>query len=533
MKHLSKLLLLALVCVGFSCTDLNESLNSDFTSNFDPNNPGYGESDNVNQPVPNDGLNAAFSSLLGGTATHGGYFSVTEIPTDEVVITQKGGDWFDGGIWLNMHRHDFRPTNPGLNGAWADNYGGISQINELLADGGLDANQTAQLRTLRAFFYWRLTDMFGRIKIVTEPGVDSPQVDRPAVFDFIVTEIEDSLPDLNASAGYARISKGAANALLARLYLNADVYNRPYPYAPGSGSHAPGTQNYQDAMQAAIDAADEVIDSGIYDLADSYDDAFGPANVGSVEHIFVVPFDEATGQGMNLAQMTLHYPSQLTYDLAEQPWNGYSSLEAFYESYSDDDLRKENFFIAGPQTDLDGNPILDVAFNPDNEAATGDTESLAAINYTPAINELAPNGARQAGVRLGKFSFKIGQQQNMDNDFPLLRYGDVLLMKAEAVARQSNNWSNGTTLLLVNELRERAGLDDVGSLTEDEFFAERGKEMFMESIRRTDLIRFNRWGDAWWEKASHSTAYRNIMPIPDPQILATTGGEPLTQHPDY
>lgn len=523
MKYLNKLLILALVCVGFSCTDLNENLNSDFTSNFDPNNPGYGESTNVNPPVPNDGLNSAFTTLFGGTANHGGYFSVSEIPTDEVVITQKGGDWFDGGIWLNMHRHDFRATNPGLNGAWANNYGGVSQINQLLANETLDANQTAQLRTLRAYYYWRLMDMFGRIKVVTEPGVDSPQVDRPEVFDFVINEIEESLPDLNETAGYARISTGAANALLARLYLNGEVYTRPYPYTPDTGI------TY---WQEAIDAADEVINSGIYELVDNYEDVFGPANAQSSEHIFAVPFDEATGLGMQIAQMTLHYPSQLTYDLAEQPWNGYSSLEAFYESYSDDDIRKEEFFIAGPQTDRDGNPILDVAFNPENEAATGDTESGAAINYTPEINELAPNGARQAGVRLGKFSFKLGQQANMDNDFPLLRYGDVLLMKAEAVARQNNNWSNGTTLLLVNQLRERAGLDDVSSLTADEFFDERGKEMFMESIRRTDMIRFERWGDAWWEKPSHSAPYFNIMPIPLDQIQATTDGS-LTQHPDY
>lgn len=448
---------------------------------------------------------------------------MAEIPTDQVVITQKGGDWFDGGIWLNMHRHDFFSTNPGLNGAWANNYGGVSQINELLASGSLDANQRAQLRTLRAYFYWRLMDMFGRIKIVTEPGVDSPQVDRLEVFDFVVNEIQESLPDLNETAGYARISKGAANALLARLYLNGEVYTRPYPYVAGTGT------TY---WQEAIDATDEVINSGLYELADTYDNAFGPANVGSIEHIFVVPFDESTGQGMNLAQMTLHYPSQLTYDLAEQPWNGYSSLEAFYDSFSDTDVRKDEFFIAGPQTDREGNPILDVAFNPDNEAAAGDTESGAAINYTPQINELAPNGARQAGARLGKFSFKIGQQPNMDNDYPLLRYGDVLLMKAEAVARQSDNWSNGTTLLLVNQLRNRAGLDNVGSLTEEEFFVERGKEMFIESIRRTDMIRFNRWGDAWWEKPAHSTAYRNIMPIPEPQINATVDGS-LTQHDDY
>lgn len=517
MKYLIKILsVLVLISAGFACTDLNESLNSDFTNRFDPNNPGFGESPNVNRPIPNDGMNAAFSRLLNGTANHGSYFAVSEIPTDEAVITQKGGDWFDGGIWLNMHRHDFRSTNPGLNGAWNDNYGGVNQANELLANGNLDDNQTAQLRVLRAYYYWRLMDMFGRIKIITDPGQDSPQVDRPEVFDFVVQEITESIPDLNQTAGYSRISSGAAYALLARIYLNGEVYTRPYPYTPGTGT---------EYWQEAIDAADEVIDSGQYDLAGDFDDVFGPANVESVEHIFIAPFDEATGPGMNFAQMTLHYPSQLTYNLQQQPWNGYSTLEDFYKSYSDQDLRKEAFFIEGPQFDQDGNPILDVAFDEDDPDG-------APVNYTPEINELAPNGSRQAGARLGKFSFKMGQLPDMDNDYTLLRYGDVLLMKAEAVARLNDNWSHPTTLLLVNQLRERADVDGYATLSEEEFLAERGREMFQESLRRTDLIRFDRWGDAWWEKSSHGTDYRNIMPIPEPQILATTDGS-LTQHPDY
>lgn len=528
MKHLLKVLtVLLLVFAGFACTDLNENLRSDFTSDFDPNNPGYGASENVNRPVPNDGMGAAFSRVLSGTAWHGSYFSVAEISTDEIVITQKGGDWFDGGIWLNMHMHDFRPTNPGLNGAWSDIYGGVTQANDLLANASLDENQTAQLRVLRAFYYWKLMDMFGRIKIITEPGVDSPQVDRPEVYDFIVSEINDALPDLTPTAGYSRITTGAANALLARLYLNAEVYNRPYPYTPNTGSHAEGTQNYLDAMQDAIDAADEVIDSGLYSLSEpgDFDSVFGPANVESPEHIFIAPFDESTGGGMNFAQMTFHYPSQLTYDLAEQPWNGYSSLEDFYNSYDDNDLRKEAFFVEGPQFALDGNPILDVAFD------QADPDG-APVNYTPFINELAPNGCRQCGVRLGKFSHKIGQRNDMDNDYTLLRYGDVLMMKAEAIARLNNNWSHPETILLVNQIRERAGADPYTTLTEEEFLAERGREFFQESLRRTDLIRFDRWGDAWWEKPAHSDDYRNIMPIPLDQINATTDGS-LTQHADY
>lgn len=86
--------------------------------------------------------------------------------------------------------------------------------------------------------------------------------------------------------------------------------------------------------------------------------------------------------------------------------------------------------------------------------------------------------------------------------------------------------------MLVNQVRERAGATSVGSLTEESFLAERGKEMFSESIRRTDLIRFDRWGDAWWEKSAHSIDRYNVMPIPLPQIQATIDGS-LTQHPNY
>jgi hypothetical protein len=162
---------------------------------------------------------------------------------------------------------------------------------------------------------------------------------------------------------------------------------------------------------------------------------------------------------MNIAQMTLHYPSQLTYKLASQPWNGYSTLEEFYNSYEAGDKRRANNFIVGPQTDLSGNPILDLAFDKADEDG-------AAINYTPAINELAPNGSRQAGARLGKFSFKIGQNDNMDNDFPLLRVGEVMLNRAEALARLGGGFNGAAALPDVNLLRARAGVAALGSLTE-------------------------------------------------------------------
>jgi hypothetical protein len=512
-------LIAALGTVAFSCNDLDADIKEQYTDDFEINNPGVGIKNNVNRPTPNDGLQGAFSRLLNGTANHGSYFSVQEISSDEAVITQKGGDWFDGGIWLDMHRHNFSSTNGGIDGAWTDNYNGIAECNNLLAT-NLSAEAEAQIRMLRAYFYWRLLDMFGNVKLIVDKnvGVNVPQSNRAAVFDFIEDELLAVIPDLPPGrAAYGRTCKATAYALLSRLYLNAEIYK--------------GVAMYDEA----IDAADMVINSGNYNLASSYANLFAADNAEdkgadpvkvSEELIFIVPFDEATGTGMNFGQMTLHYPSQLTYSLAQQPWNGYSTLEEFYNSYEDGDLRKENNFIVGPQVDLEGNAILDLAYD------KADPDG-APINYTPEINQLEPNGSRQAGARLGKFRFKLKQNPDMDNDYPLLRYAEVLLNKAEALCR-TNGYGDGTALALVNQVRARAGVDPLGALTAGELLAERGRELFIEGLRRTDLIRFGAWGNAWWEKPSHAAAHKNLMAIPQSQInVAAPTAFPLTQNPGY
>lgn len=519
MKSISKYtLVITLFCIGAtSCTDLDEEIQGDFTKTFAPANQGVGQEIGA----AGDGLESAFNRLLNGTANHESYFSVQEISSDEAVITQKGGDWFDGGIWLFMHRHEFTSTVGGINNAWNDLYTGVLQCNELLVNGkpnpeqegetiALTPPETAQVRMLRSYFYWRLLDVFGRVKIAVSPGVDVPQSERAAVYAFVESELLDIVDDLpEGRQEYARTSQGAAYALLSRLYLNAGVYA--------------GTPQYA----KAIAAADMVINSGAYNLSANFADVFSPNNTDNVEHILVAPFDSQTGGGMNFAMMTLHYPSQLTYRTTAQPWNGYSTLEEFYNSYEASDKRREASFIVGPQTDFNGNPILDLAY--DKEDPDGPE-----INYTPFINELAPNGSRQAGARLGKFSFKIGETPDMDNDYPVLRYGEVLLNKAEAIARSSGNWSHPDALALVNQLRVRAGVSEYTTMTEGEFLAERGRELFQEALRRTDLIRFGAWGNAWWEKPAHSDAYKNLMPIPLQQINASaTSTYRLTQNPGY
>jgi len=519
MKHSLKFTIISAIAFGtFSCTNLDEELKSSYTKSFAPANQGVGIKNNVNKPLPNDGLQGAFGKLTSGTATNGGFFQVQELSSDEAVIAQKGGDWFDGGVYIAIHQHAFSPTTASINGAWGDAYSGIFQCNELLGKSPT-VSQTAQLRTLRAYYYWRLLDLFGRVKIVTATGVDAPQSTRLQLYNFVETELLAVLPNLPAGKQeYGRVSKGAANALLCRIYLNAAIYT-------GDANGQNGTPQWQ----KAIDKADDVINSGIYSLSTTYKAIFAPDNVENSEHIFVVPFDEATGTGMNIAQMTLHYPSQLTYLLAEQPWNGYAAMEDFYKSYDDpNDSRKLNNFIVGPQVDVSGNPILDLAFDKADEDGP-------AINYTPKINQLFPNASRQSGARLGKFSFKLGQFSNMDNDYPLLRYSEVLLNKAEAIARKNNNnFSDPTVLSLVNPIRLRAGASAFTSMTEGQMLAERGRELFIEGLRRPDLIRFGAWGNAWWEKAGHAAFdYRVVMAIPIEQIQAASIANPLTQNSGY
>jgi len=531
---LNRLSILLTLCFSifftYSCTDLQENLVSEVTN--DISIPGISSGGGGGG---GDALSSAFGQLRGaGTAFHSSYYSVSELTTDEMVIGAKGGDWFDGGILIQLHQHTYDATHGFVNNAWNGQYAAINTCNELLA-GGLDANGEAQIRALRAYFYWRLLDMFGNVKIITQPGTDSPQVGSQETFNFVESELLAALGvsaltpgmDLSSSplgeeTNEYRINRYAALGILARVYLNAETYT--------------GTARWSD-----VDAATSlIIDSGVYQLCGSgcavtnlakrpavdsdpemlegYAAVFAPNNQGNPENIFTVEYDEVNGGGMNFSQMNLHYSSQFTYNLDSQPWNGYATLEEFFNSYDASDSRRDVSFLFGPQTDFGGSAILDFA------ADDGDI----VLNYTPQINELTPNYLREAGARPAKFSYKLFGRNDMDNDYPIVRLGDVYLMRGEARARQAGDWN--MAIPDVNVVRARAGASSYSSLDASEFLAERGREMFAESMRRTDLIRFGEYNGTWWEKPS-SPEHVNIFPIPLEQIQASGGT--LSQNPGY
>jgi starch-binding outer membrane protein, SusD/RagB family len=506
-----------------SCTDLDETLYSDI----------LGDSFFKTEEEFIAGLGEAYSRLA-GIGNHSNLWSIQEVSSDELVITTKGGDWYDGGVLIQLHQHTFSPSNGFFNNAWTFMYGGVITANRLISTFERSENPDkeqyiAELRALRALWYYWLLDSFGNVPLVTNfENTELPSTaTRQAVYAFVESElnsVKELLPDAVDPGTYGRMTKWAVLAMQTKLYLNAGVYT--------------GTPQWQ----KAADAAQELINSGKYSLAPVYSSNFSINNDKSVENIFVFPYDKVNAQGFNWPMMTLHYASQNTFRFDSQPWNGYSVVEEFYNSYVDPaknpgpqglvwkglaqsqtegtvDSRLSNFLV-GPQFTATGERATDPGFD------SSDPDG-APLTFTPQINEIFPNGWRQGGARIGKYEYEIGGTPNMSNDFVIFRLADIMLSLAEAKWRL--NAGDADALDLVNQIRVRAGVDPFGSLTADNLLAERGREMFAEMTRRQDLIRFDKWEAAWWEKPASSAKYR-LFPIPVQQIEVN---DRLTQNPGY
>ncbi len=544
-----RFILVVLIATAFSqsCTNLDEKLYSEVT----PDN--FFKTD------------AQFVSALGAAYTQfGGYasgavFNLQEATTDEMVVPTRGSDWDDGGNWRRLHLHSWKFEDNDMGSAWDFCFSGVNTANRLiyqfqtLADNGqVDATKAttyiSELRAVRGYFYWQLVDLYGNVPWVTDfanAEATPATVARATVYTNIVTDLEEAVPLLTDEVGgttYGRMNYYAGMTLLAKLYLNAGVYS--------------GTNQWD----KVITACDAVINSGKYSLESNYFANFNAKNEGSKEFIFAIPYDQIFFTGFNLDMQTLHYGSQYTYNLTAQPWNGFCSLEEFYNSYSDNDLRKgdpgtvdgpaarRGNFLAGYQYTLAGTKVMDDgadANDPDGKPVNfGNLGSTAG-----QINELGPQAWRQSGVRIGKWEFEIGATDNMNNDFAVFRYADVLLMKAEALFRTNKA---AEALPLVNQIRERAGLDDLTSLdgpvsfdmtgpsiTGGELFNEIGREMVFEHNRRQDLIRWGFWNsNDEWTLPFHNVGdvlkttgdYLKLFPIGRDKLAANPN---LVQNPGY
>jgi hypothetical protein len=495
------------------CTDLEETP----TSSITPDNFYQTEAEALS------GLAAVYNVLgPGGGDWEERYYNLSQISSDEMIVPTRGSDWFDAGRWLEIQRHTWTANSPAgltdINGVWEAMFRGVTRANVLLQ--GLEntvvPNQAAieaEAQALRALYYYYLMDMFGGVPIVTTTEIEErPRNTRAEVFQFVDSELQAAradLPDTWPASDYGRMTKGAVDAILANMYLNAGVFATDAPSATSYNSCMNVQVGGQSACEAAIAVADRILNSGQYTLATDWRSNFEADNHMSPENILVINHKAEEGLGLNFIHRALHYNQ-----FDPSPWNGFAALAETYNAFDADDQRRE-IFLEGPQVNvLTGVPVNDRAGNP--------------LVFTVDIIDETQAGEGE-GTRIMKWPADPDHvSQHNGNDFTLFRLAGIYLVKAEASLEMGNA---GEALILVNTLRARVFEPDepLAAVDRDAILQERLFELTAEAKRRQDLIRHGKYTQAWSFKQA-GAPHLVLMPIPQTQLDANPL---LVQNPGY
>jgi hypothetical protein len=456
-----------------------------------------------------DGIDEGFSQYLRL------YWEMQELPTDEAVLA-----WGDPGI-PETNTQLWASNNPFVVAMYYRVAFQVGLANEFLrqtteaklAERNVSPGLAADIRIfrgearfLRALSYWHGIDLFGNIPLVTEEdpigATAPPQSTRQEIYDFLVSELTGIQADLVASAGpgtYGRATREAAAMLLAKLYLNAEVYT--------------GTPQYAQALAAA-----QQVISGSFTLDPSYQHLFQADNHTSPEIVFPIIQDGKRTKSFGGTTFLIHASCGGSMSPDDQGVNGcWFGLRLKRQAYD---------LFASPATDPRGEFFW----------TDGQTEDVVAISN---FNN---------GVAVQKFTNKTSTGANgsdlefPDTDFPMFRLGDAYLIYAEAHLRGGGG-DRAQALAYVNALRERAYGDASGNildaaLTLEFIIDERGRELLWEAHRRTDLVRFGLFtgGDYLWQwkggvAAGRATdTYRDLYPLPASELTTNPN---LTQNPGY
>jgi hypothetical protein len=379
------------------------------------------------------------------------------------------------------------------------------------------ATVEAELRALRAYYYYVLQDAFGGVPIVTDVELKPRERNtRKEVFAFIESElnaVRGDLPPKWDTPNYGRLTQGAVDAILASLYLNAEVFDGEVTAA----GLTKGTARWQDAS----DAADRILNSGQYSLNTTWRSNFGPDNDqgANTQELIMVARNNATADlGLTFINRAGHYNTYVS----PGGWNGFSTIAEVYNSFDAADLRREIFLI-GPQVSLEtGQPINDRAGNP--------------LVFTLEIGNIE-QAAENEGARVAKFTFDPGHfEQQMGNDYTLFRLAEMYLIKAEAL----NELGQTTAAVdLVNIVRARVfnppkplnAANYNQATLRDAIFSERLFELTSEAKRRQDQIRHGTFLLPWtFKEDKTSDPFRILFPIPQSQIQTNPL---LAQNPGY
>lgn len=446
------------------------------------------------------------------------FWNVQELSTDEAIDNASWNGNTDAGLH-DFHNMNWAAGNPMLKGLYIRSAYQILLCNEFmrqcsdenLSKRGIDTKSAdtiksylPEARFLRAFQYWVLMDCFGNPAFATENdaiGSTLPgQIKRTELFDYVESEllaISTLLPEPRANE-YGRADRAAAWSLLARIYLNAEVYT--------------GTARYSDAALYSK----KVIDAG-YSLETNYNWLFLNDNYKCTnEFIFTINYDGQNSQNFGGTNYIVWAGSSSDMPLTTvgvPGWGGNrttKNLPDLFPDYTGTVDKRANFFITGR-----------------NKEIVDRISDGFAVTKFKNINRDATLGFQLKDLGVGI-------------DLPLFRLAEQYLIYAEAVTRGGTG-ETGLALEYFNNLRRRAygnTSGNVSALTTDLIIDERARELYWEGFRRTDLIRFNRFTEStylWPWKANLANgggvdAHFKIFPIPSPEISSNNN---LTQNPGY
>ena len=469
-----------------------------------------------------------------------GIYDYNTLTTDEAMIPIRGGDWYDGGLWNAMYQHRWTADDQSLYDTWKYIYKVIVLANKsldiissksALLSAAQQEEYRAEVRAIRAMFYYYAMDMFGRVPLVLSTDEQryssqfQGQTDRSSVFHFVFQELQQvlpSLPDQHSNKEgnyYGRITQPVVNFLLAKLALNAEIYmyddwtqgyaNRPkgsdiHFSVPAADASSHGGDKELNAWETCIYYCDKLAEEGyVLESDDAFN--FSTHNETSKENIFTIPMDKNiyTNQFHYLFR-SYHYThgGALGWGSENGTCATISTMKANRYGEADEDTRCRMNFVAGV-VEVDGEKLLMDNGKPLEYQPFEVAQNLTNSKYIKTA------GARMAKYEVDRTSYMDGKLQS--NDIVLFRYADVLLMKAEAKVR---NGGEGNVEL--NRVRSRVGMPN-RQATLDNILEERLLELVWEGWRRQDLIRFGKFTAAYDLRiplAGESSGYTTVFPIP-------------------
>ncbi|SEP19789.1 RagB/SusD family nutrient uptake outer membrane protein [Mucilaginibacter sp. AW1-7] len=468
-------------------------------------------------------LNGVYSQLF-GQSDQANTYALQEHPTDEMMGPTRGTDWGDFGTWRKLHTHTWTPSHNQVNDTWDQLNIGVFRATQVISRATTDQIK-AEASFLRAYFMFQIVDLYGQAPF-RDPNASNSSIpkvySRSEATAFIIADLEFAESKLGASANIGIASKAAAEALLAKVYLNKAVYTATTVGGPFTFAKAD--------MDKVIEYANKVTAAG-YSLepAGKYFQDFAWDNTTqSHENIFGIynTVDKVQGSAKNRWKMGLHY------NQTPDGWNGFTTLADFYKSFeATDERRGVDYPGLTDKVGLRAGFAVGQQYGPKGVALK--QRGGKPLVFTPDVNLNYSTEAQ--GIRVFKYfphpnADGTVTDSGEDNDYVILRYADVMLEKAEAIMRGGTDPSGQTALAIVNAIRVPRGATPLASVDAAAMLAERGRELYYEGWRRNDLIRFEKFNDPVDQRPLKTDKSKTLYPIPQRAVDTNPN---LKQNPGY